>query len=140
MGALLLSGGGLYQFLSRSKARHYPGSILGAASGVGHLLRDQTLAIPQEEVSKETVIIGGGISGLSAAWWLKKHHYDDFALLELEPNVGGNSQFGQNEISAYPWAAHYLPLPGPDAHLVRTLLEELEVIQGYDAKGLPIYN
>ncbi len=86
------------------------------------------------------MIVGGGIAGLSAAWWLKKNDYSDFLLLELEGNVGGNSQSGQNSISAYPWGAHYVPLPGPDARFVRMLFEELAVISGYDARRAPIYD
>jgi len=138
--ALLLSGGGIYEYLSRLRSREYPGKIVGGASSAGHLLRDRKLSPPEFKETAGTVIIGGGIAGLSAAWWLKKHHYDDFKILELEANVGGNSQYGKNEISAFPWGAHYLPLPGPEAKLVKMLLEELEVIQGYDSKALPIFN
>ena len=36
---------------------------------------------------------------------------------------------GSNEISAYPWAAHYVPVPGPNAPLVRELFDELGVFK-----------
>ncbi len=80
------------------------------------------------------------MAGLSAGWRLNKAGYQDFVLLELEPEVGGNSRHGENAITLYPWGAHYVPLPGPDAHLVRELFEELGVIEGYDREGLAIYD
>src|SRR5690606_8202905 len=109
-------------------------------AGVGHLLRDGKLPAPSAEEERETVIVGGGIAGLSAAWWLGRAGYRDFTLLELEPETGGNSRGGRNPVSAYPWGAHYVPLPGPGARYVRELFEELGVIRGYAADGLPEFN
>ena len=63
-----------------------------------------------EKVS--VVIVGGGIAGLSAAWRLHKRGFHDFVLLEMNDQAGGNSRWGENEITAYPWAAHYVPVPG----------------------------
>lgn len=138
--AVAASAAGLYTFGPRRGRGRYAGALLGAASTVGHLLRDQARpSAPDAEASVETVIVGGGIAGLSAAWWLEKNAYRDFTLLELERNVGGNSQSGRNSISAYPWGAHYVPLPGTDARLVRMLFEELGVIRGYEG-GAPIYD
>ena len=73
------------------------------------------------------VIVGGGIAGLSAAWRLRRRGFHDFVLLEMEPEAGGNARSGSNAISAYPWAAHYVPVPGPNAPLVRELFEQLGV-------------
>jgi monoamine oxidase len=73
------------------------------------------------------VIVGGGVAGLSAAWRLAKRGYTDFVLLELEDRAGGNARWGENEVSAYPWAAHYVPVPGRETVLVRELFEELGV-------------
>jgi len=70
---------------------------------------------------------------------LNRNGHKNFRLLELENEVGGNSRSGQNSISRYPWAAHYVPFPTKNAVYVRSLFEELGVITGY--KGdLPIYN
>jgi hypothetical protein len=140
-GTLALLGGARLQWQSRSnRSGRIPGSILGASSKWGHLLREGATSIPTEIEYQETVIVGGGVAGLSAAWWLKRNHYESFKLLELEEEVGGNSHSGKNIISSYPWGAHYLPLPGPEAKFCRLLLEDLQVIQGYDSNGLPIYD
>lgn len=121
--------------------RTYPGQLLGPSAALGHQLRTQTpFPEPQKIVETQVAIVGGGISGLSAAWWLQKHGINDFKLLELEKSVGGNAQSGKNAITPYPWGAHYIPLPGKDAVWVRQLFEELGVIQGYDAAGLPLYD
>lgn len=80
------------------------------------------------------------MAGLSAAWRLQKRGYEDFLLLDLEHEAGGNSRGGENEISAYPWGAHYVPIPTPESLWVRELFEELGVIEGYDAKGHPRYH
>jgi hypothetical protein len=121
----------------------FTGSLVGANAKVGHLLRHGVAAEVTAEASAKksakTLIVGGGISGLSAAWWLKKNGYNDFVLLEMDTEVGGNSRSGKNAISAYPWGAHYVPLPGPDAHYVRELFQDLNVITGF-TNGLPVYD
>jgi predicted NAD/FAD-dependent oxidoreductase len=80
-------------------------------------------------VKHALVIVGGGIAGLSAAWRLHKRRFTDFVLLEMNEQAGGNSRWGENEITAYPWAAHYVPVPGPKAVYVRELFEELDVLK-----------
>ena len=46
-------------------------------------------------------------------------------MLELEDTAGGNSRGGAVNGIACPLGAHYLPVPGDDAHEVQDLLEEL---------------
>lgn len=86
------------------------------------------------------VIIGGGVSGLSAAWKLSKAGVDDFLVLEMESEPGGNSRAGKSPLVAYPWGAHYLPLPPREATAVRELLAELGVLQGDPAALKPRYD
>ncbi len=86
------------------------------------------------------VIVGGGIAGLSAAWKLAKSGFRDFALLELESEVGGNARWGQNHVSAYPWGAHYLPVPNAQSTAVCELLEEMGLVQDYGPDNEPIYD
>ena len=80
--------------------RTIPGNILGASAKTGHLLRGNPAPPVAGFQEVETVIIGGGIAGLSAAWWLDRNRYDRYVLLELEKDVGGNSLSGQNHIGA----------------------------------------
>jgi hypothetical protein len=116
-----------------------PGDIVGADWRVGHLLREGADGLPTETHSVSTVIVGGGIAGLSAAWWLKKHGDSDFILFEMNSNVGGNAASGSNSISRYPWGAHYVPFPCDQATYTREFFEDVGIIQGYE-NGLPVYN
>ncbi len=115
--------------------------MLGPSSKIGHRLRAPAgeVKISGTATTKVT-IIGGGIAGLSAAWWLKKHGIDDFLVLELEKEVGGNSSSGKNEYGAFPWGAHYVPIANGESTYVRQLFEELKIIQSYNAAGEPIYD
>ena len=105
------------------------GGFADDGSAAGHALRDRA-ATPavRRVVRTPVVIVGGGAAGLSAAWWLRKGGLDDFVVLELAREAGGNARGGENAVSAYPWGAHYLPLPGPRATLVRQLCEEMGML------------
>ena len=133
-GALLLGCGW------RGSRRDIPGKICGADAGRAHRLRSG--GFPQASGIDKVgcVIIGGGMAGLSAAWQLRKNHFEDFVLLELEAQPGGSSQSGENSISAYPWGAHYIPLVNPETSSVLRLFRDLGVITGSDLAGRPIYN
>jgi protoporphyrinogen oxidase len=108
--------------------RRIEGSFVNDAFVRGHQIRDRapiSAALREERIP--LVIVGGGIAGLSAAWRLQKRGFRDFVLLEMNNQAGGNARSGENPISAYPWAAHYVPVPGPQAVYVRELFEELGV-------------
>ena len=117
----------------------FSGSILGASHEIGHLLRGGSVPAPSLERKIPVVIVGAGVAGLSAGWKLSKAGFHDFEILELESEVGGNSRCGENAVSAYPWGAHYVPLPTPESRAVRELFEEIGVIEGYSSSGQPIY-
>ena len=116
------------------------GTIVGASHATGHRLREGGFPEPRETRDVSVVIVGGGMAGLSAAWKLSKSGFDDYALLELESEAGGNSRSGRNDVSAYPWGAHYLPVPPPEAPAVRELLEDMGMVQAYGADDEPIYD
>lgn len=139
-GAALLAALGFGRFTPAVAASPVSGKILGASAKVGHQLWKMGFAPPAETVTKNTVIIGGGIAGLGAAYRLNKAGMTDFTLLELEEQAGGNAQSGKNAVSAYPWGAHYVPLLTEDSRAVRTLFRELDIITAYDDQGLPVYN
>jgi glycine/D-amino acid oxidase-like deaminating enzyme len=116
--------------LSVKGDRPIAGSFVNDSFQLGHFLRDRAAFPVARRVERHAVVIvGGGIAGLSAAWRLNKRGFRDFVLLEMNPQAGGNSRWGQNEITAYPWAAHYVPVPGPKAIYVRELFEELGVLK-----------
>ena len=116
--------------LSIKSDRAIAGSFVNDSFQLGHQLRDRAkFPDPSSVVKKPVVIVGGGIAGLSAAWRLHKKGFTDFVLLEMNDQPGGNSRWGENEITAYPWAAHYVPVPGPKAIYVRELFEDLGVFR-----------
>ncbi|MBI3664887.1 MAG: FAD-dependent oxidoreductase [Acidobacteria bacterium] len=109
--------------------RPIAGAFVNESHLQGHRLRDRAkFATPSQTVRIPLVIVGGGVAGLSAAWRLEKRGFRDFILLEMEGQAGGNSRWGENEITAYPWAAHYVPAPGKKSALVRELFQELGVL------------
>lgn len=132
-------GFGLTKLFSPRLASKFKGKIQGANSKIGHMMRMRKFPEASMFETLDTVIVGGGMAGLSAGWWLDKHAHKNFVILELDQKVGGNSQSGENEVSAYPWAAHYVPLPGVDAQYVKELFEELGVIKSYQ-EGFPVYD
>ncbi|MGA2430939.1 MAG: FAD-dependent oxidoreductase [Candidatus Acidiferrum sp.] len=116
--------------LSLKSDRPIAGSFVNESLQAGHLLRDRAAFPAPKRIEKiPVVIVGGGIAGLNAAWRLRKRGFTDFVLLEMNDAAGGNARWGENEITAYPWAAHYVPVPGPRAIYVRELFEDLGVFK-----------
>ena len=117
-----------------------PGELQGVSMDLGHRLRNGAPLLPGETERVPVLIVGGGIGGLSAGWRLAKAGFKDFLLVELESATGGNSRCGRNEVSDYPLAAHYLPLPTREAIACRELLAELGVLQGDPQAARPRYD
>ena len=115
-----------------------PGEFVGQGAARGHALRDRLPPAPTREERCDVAIVGGGIAGLAAAYNLPRDL--DLRVLELEDRPGGNSDYGENAVSAYPWAAHYLPIPGPELPEIRRLLGDFGALTGYDAAGRPLYD
>ena len=116
--------------LSIKGDRPVAGSFVNDDVAIGHVIRNRGPIGPaRETVRVPIVIVGGGIAGLSAAWRLQKKGFEQFVLLEMNAQAGGNSRWGQNQTSAYPWGAHYVPVPGPRATFVRELFAELGVLK-----------
>jgi glycine/D-amino acid oxidase-like deaminating enzyme len=117
--------------LTAKAERRIAGEFADTSHAQGHRLRDgrPVFEVPRNTVRTPVVIVGGGIAGLSAAWWLDKHRMRDYVVLEMEGQAGGNSRWGEGEAGPYPWAAHYVPVPGKGATLVHELFEELKLSQ-----------
>lgn len=107
----------------------------------GHQLREQTTSFSEgQNIYRKVVIIGGGISGLSAAYHLKKRGLNDILILELDEQYGGNSAYGSNPHSEYPYGAHYLSLPNPDNQPLISFLLDKGIITGFDSSGQAVFN
>ncbi|MGQ5522602.1 NAD(P)-binding protein [Chitinimonas sp. PSY-7] len=117
-----------------------PGQLLGPNLKLGHHLRDRKpLPAATETRCVGALVVGAGMAGLSCGWWLQRHGEENFTVLELEDEAGGNARSGRNRVSAYPWGAHYLPIPGEDATEIRLLLAELGALRGDPAAPKPEY-
>ncbi|MFN0051278.1 MAG: FAD-dependent oxidoreductase [Planctomycetales bacterium] len=117
------------------------GSIIGGSDAIGHKLRDGFRPVPAADRWQQVgvVIVGGGIAGLSAAWRLQRAGFDDFVVLELEPEPGGTSRGGMLNSIPCPWGAHYLPAPLGENRALLALLDEMQIIEGRDADGEPMF-
>lgn len=111
------------------------GGFVGADLERGHALRQRLAhsasASPTPDIVRRTAIViaGGGMAGLAAARALRLKGHEDFVLLELQDEAGGNSRATQVQGIACPLGAHYLPLPSDSAPEVQHFLEDLGVRQ-----------
>ena len=90
------------------------GAIRGQPVALAHsvLRRGQLRGEPLEAVpasgrneSVQVVIVGAGVSGLVAAWELRKRGVTDVLVLEMDDAPGGNARSGYDGPGgiAYPW-------------------------------------
>lgn len=101
------------------------GGWVGASAARGHRLRETRPRWSDGPLRRcEVLIVGAGVSGLACARALRAAGVD-CALLELEDQAGGNARGHQLAGRPCPLGAHYLPLPGREAHEVQQLLHEL---------------
>ncbi len=127
---------------SSSKKRTISTKLIGANKSRGHLIRDAKL-IPNTDsdvIEIDAIIVGGGISGLSAAYELQKSNHSNFLLFELNDVVGGNSTSSRNQYSGFPLGAHYLTLPNPDNRPLIAFLKEYGLITNEFKNGTQEYN
>ena len=102
------------------------GSFVNESFPQGHMLRDRAHFPAPKRIDKDPRSDSrrrhrGTRRCVAAA----ERGFHDFVLLEMCDQAGGNSRWGENEITAYPWAAHYVPVPGRKAVYVRELFEDL---------------
>ena len=131
---------GLRPLAATAGAAPVPGRLVGANAPLGHRLRTGGFPAPSRTFTTDVVIIGAGIAGLGAGYRLHRNGFEDFLLLDLDTGPGGNAANGRNGVCAYPWGAHYVPLLTAEARAVHELFEDLGIITGHDAAGLPIYD
>ena len=115
-----------------------PGEDKGDDHTVCHMVRDgQVWDIPAASGDVyDCVVIGGGISGLCAAWRLQKLGAKKVLVLEKDAAVGGFARLDGPAESAWGQAAAYTVFPYND-NLIE-VYTELGVITGLDPDGDPI--
>jgi hypothetical protein len=107
----------------------------------GHIMREN---LPQTVSAKlntdvDTLIVGAGAAGLSAAYFLEKNNFKNYIVLEADSKIGGNSSFSENDVSKFPNGAHYLPIIRNDDLELLDFLKQAGVVTGFQDQ-LPIYN
>ncbi|MCO4794933.1 MAG: NAD(P)-binding protein [Bacteriovoracaceae bacterium] len=111
------------------------GTLSGASFKRGHSLLNGGFSLLGSSHQSKVIIVGGGMAGLHAGWWLKKNGYKDFLILELEDEVGGKSRYKSDNKTQSPLGAHYLPIPNAEATHTIEILKEMGVITGETEKG-----
>lgn len=141
LGAIAAGGCGRVRARFADRDLAPPGRIVGAALDRGHLLRAPGTTLPQDPtLACDTVVIGAGISGLSAAARLDAGGRGDFLVCELADESGGNAVAGAGPLGAYPWGAHYVPVPDPADEPLCRFFHQLGLIRSFGPDGLPVYD
>ena len=84
----------------------------------------------------DCIVIGGGISGLAAAWQLRKLDRHDILVLEKNSEVGGFCRDERSGRQCYSVASSYTEYP--DTRSLVALYTDLGVLSGADAGGRPV--
>src|SRR5262245_45651137 len=72
-----------------AEAQERPATVDSEENVICHQVRDmQSFTIPPVSARRDVVIVGGGVSGLTAAHLMRSHNW---LLLEKEPHFGGNA-------------------------------------------------
>lgn len=115
-----------------------PCRFVGQDPSRGHVVRDARTrgGTPDREIRCDVLIVGAGVAGLSAAWTLRDSGID-LRVVELEPALGGTARADAFERSPHPLGAHYLPAPGVEHPALIDLLDDLGLVMGRTAAGVP---
>lgn len=137
-GAAALAGCPRPEAGGAARGRARPGGrIWGDDDELGHLLRTGALRdqAPAREEAVDLLVIGAGVSGLACAWRACRDGVQDVLLVDVGEAPGGNARGGENEVSAFPWGAHYLRVPTVEHRALERFLEEVGLLRGRDARG-----
>jgi monoamine oxidase len=108
----------------------WAGGWVGDGAVQGHLLRGTAARpVPSAQCRAGLLIVGAGIAGLSAARAARQAGVDDLVLFDLHDQAGGNARGHVLAGQPCPLGAHYLPLPGREAHEVAAWLHQIGVLR-----------
>src|SRR5687767_10174187 len=111
-------------------ARAIDGELVDTGQARGHaVVRDGAVPEPRAWRQHRVVIVGGGVSGLAAAWELRRHGITDVVVLELDDVAGGTARGGTSPVTSYPWGAHYIVAPQREQIDLTALLGEMGAIE-----------
>jgi hypothetical protein len=120
-------------------ARAYDGELIEESYSIAHKLRDGSLEIPTgllpEGPLHDAIVVGGGVSGLMAAWELERGGLSDVLLYEKEGYIGGNARKEHANGTDYTCATWSVVRP-KDRFMTR-LFQDLGVVKGLAADGSP---
>ena len=91
---------------------------------------DSRYAARDDSIVPLVIIVGGGIAGLSAAGACRNAAFATSCCSRWRPRPAATPAGATTRSSAFPWAAHYVPVPGRAPALVRELFEDLGVFDG----------
>ncbi|MBT7095925.1 FAD-dependent oxidoreductase [Candidatus Poribacteria bacterium] len=112
----------------------FDGAVVGEAHALCHDMRDGLVAVDpvaSAEHVYDVIIVGGGASGVAAAWKLLRSGVRNILLVEHGPELGGTSVSGELGGQRFAWAAHYIESPAPGGAPMQEICEDLGIIRDY---------
>ncbi len=117
-----------------------PVKLVDTGQQMGHRLRDLREMPPAQATrTVDTLILGSGAAGLTAAWRLHQQGHADVLML-TGPEWLGNASAGQWAGLHYPRGAHYLPFPTTESGHVAEMLRATGVLQGHALGQVDAYD